>query len=647
MKYDHILEGKFLERPNRFIASVEILQGGETAVETVHVKNTGRCQELFVPGAEVYLEKSVNGSRKTGYDLVGVRKGDMLINVDSAAPNAVVKEWLESGGFAKDVTLVRPETVYASSRFDFYLEAGERRIFMEVKGVTLERQGAALFPDAPSERALRHVEELIRAKEEGYESCILFVIQMKGVSRFEPNAETQPEFADALVRAKEAGVRILAYDCLVSENSLRLDEPVPVVLDVERQKLFRIARPLLAWYDLYRRRLPWREEPTPYRVWVSEIMLQQTRVEAVKPYFERFMERLPDIAALAAVEEDELLKLWEGLGYYSRARNLRRAARQIMELYGGQMPADHGALLKLSGIGSYTSGAIASIAFGLPEPAVDGNVLRVLARLLEDGDDISDPAVKRKAEERLRPVMPQDRPGDFNQALMELGATVCLPNGAPKCAQCPWKELCGANRGGTQAEYPKKSAKRPRRIEQRTILVLRDFQRAAIRKRPPKGLLAGLYEFPSLEGHASQQEVLDWLKEQGVHALRIERLPDSKHIFTHIEWHMIGYSVRVDELEPMGTDASLLFVRPEETQEKYPIPSAFGAYAQYLNIRTGKENMKNGAGKENMKNRTDKENMKNVTGKKDMENRTGKENMKNVTGKKDMKNRTDKERTES
>ncbi len=614
MEYDHITGGTFLERSNRFIARAEILRNGEKMTETVHVKNTGRCQELFVPGAEIYLEKSANGNRKTVYDLVGVRKGDVLVNVDSAAPNAVVKEWLESGGFAEDVTLVRPETVYASSRFDFYVEAGERRIFIEVKGVTLEKQGIALFPDAPSERALRHVEELIRAKEEGYESCILFVIQMKGVSRFEPNAQTQPEFADALIRAKEAGVRILAYDCLVSENSLRLDKPVPVVLDVERQKLFCIARPLLAWYDLCRRKLPWREEPTPYRVWVSEIMLQQTRVEAVKPYFERFMERLPDIAALAAVEEDELLKLWEGLGYYSRARNLRKAARQIMELYGGRMPADCGALQKLSGIGSYTAGAIASIAFGLPEPAVDGNVLRVLARLLEDGEDISDPAVKKKAEERLRPVMPKDRPGDFNQALMELGAVVCLPNGAPKCAQCPWRDLCGANCSGTQAEYPKKSAKKPRRIENRTILVLRDYQRAAIRKRPTKGLLAGMYEFPSLEGHASQQEVLDWLKDQGVHALRIERLPDSKHVFTHIEWHMIGYAVRVDELELMVADRSLLFVRPEETQERYPIPSAFGAYAQYLNIRTGKENIENGTGKENMKNRTGRKSMKDGAG---------------------------------
>lgn len=592
MKYENISRARFLKRPNRFIAQVEIQEEGTKREETVHVKNTGRCRELLVPGAEVYLEKSTGKERRTAYDLVAVKKGDVLVNMDSNAPNKAVKEWLESGKYFENVTLVRPETTYGNSRFDFYVEAGHRKIFIEVKGVTLEQQSMALFPDAPSERAVKHVEELIEAQRAGYESYVLFVIQMKGITAFTPNRQTQPEFADALVRAQQAGVRILAYDCLVNLNGMRLADPVPVILDQRQAMLNCIASPLLAWYDSNRRTLPWREEPTPYRVWISEIMLQQTRVEAVKPYFQRFMEQLPDVEALAAAPEDALLKLWEGLGYYSRARNLQKAARQIMEDYGGQMPSDYDSLIKLKGIGSYTAGAIASIAFGQAVPAVDGNVLRVISRLLADDRDILNPAVKKTVEEDLLPVMPKDRPGDFNQALMELGAVVCLPNGLPKCMECPWKSLCRANLDQTQTQYPKKSAKKPRKIEQRTILVIRDIYCVAIRKRPANGLLAGLYEFPSMEGHATREEVLAWLKQQGVHAVRIEKLPPSKHIFTHKEWHMTGFCVLVDELEPMKKDRKLLFVEPKETEEKYPIPSAFAAYTKYLNIRTGSEKVK-------------------------------------------------------
>lgn len=587
MKYENISPGRFIKRPNRFIAEVEIQEAGNVRKERVHVKNTGRCQELLIPGAEVYLEKSAAENRKTAYDLIGVKKGGVLVNMDSNAPNKAVREWLESGAYFDDVTLVRPETTYGSSRFDFYVEAGERKIFIEVKGVTLEQQSVAMFPDAPSQRAVKHVEELVKATAEGYECYVLFVIQMKGISCFTPNREAQPQFADALMRAQQAGVRILAYDCLVTLNSMVLSDPVPVELDGHRIALQRIATPLLKWYDKNRRKLPWREEPTPYRVWVSEIMLQQTRVEAVKPYFHRFMEELPDVRALAKAQEDELLKLWEGLGYYSRVRNLQKAAQQIMNEYGGQMPSDYEELKKLQGIGSYTAGAIASIAFGQAVPAVDGNVLRVIARLLADEGDIASPAVKKRVEEELQPVMPPERPGDFNQALMELGAMVCLPNGAPKCTECPWKELCSARLNGTQAQYPKKSAKKPRKIEKRTILVIKDGNRTAIRKRPANGLLAGLYEFPSLDGHATQEEALLWLKQQGVHAVRIEALPAAKHVFTHKEWHMTGFCILVDELEPMKKDRRLLFVKPEETEEKYPIPSAFAVYSQYLNIKTG------------------------------------------------------------
>lgn len=601
MEYGHIVKGRFLERPNRFIARVEI----EDRIETVHVKNTGRCRELLQKGAAVYLDKSDNPKRTTTYDLVAVEKGERLINMDSQAPNRAVEEWLREGGLFPDVSLVRPETKYGNSRFDFYIETGKDKIFMEVKGVTLEEDGVVRFPDAPSDRAVKHVGELAAARREGYRVFVMFVIQMENVKYFTPNRDTHPQFAEALCRAAEAGVEILAYDCAVTPGRMRVNRPVPVDLypeGRERKELFRessekdmladIPIPLLKWYDTSRRILPWRENPTPYRVWVSEIMLQQTRVEAVKPYFERFMKALPDIKALAEAEEETLLKLWEGLGYYNRVRNLQRAAIQIQQEHGGEMPGAYEELLKLSGIGSYTAGAVASIAFGVPVPAVDGNVLRVTARLRMDGRLITDAKVRAAVEKDLKAVMPTHRPGDFNQAMMEIGACICIPNGAPLCGKCPLNGLCMAHAAGAEQEYPRKQAKKPRQIENRTILVVRDENKAAIRKRPSGGLLAGMYEFPSIEGFHTAEEVMEYLSDNGLKALRIQPLEDAKHIFSHREWHMKGYMVRVDELEPRqpeGAAADWLYIDAEETRDKYPIPSAFSAYTKYLSIKLGKE----------------------------------------------------------
>lgn len=636
MEYKNIVRGRFLERPNRFIARVELWDGGtetfhgadnsqeneNTRMETVHVKNTGRCRELLQKGAVVYLEKRDSPGRTTAYDLVAVEKGKRMINMDSQAPNRAVGEWLREGGLFRNVSLVRPEVKYGNSRFDFYIEAGDEKIFMEVKGVTLEEDGVVLFPDAPSDRAVKHVEELVEAKREGYRAFVMFVIQMKDVRYFTPNRRTHPEFADALCLAAKEGVEILAYDCRVAPESMQVNLPVPVVLDRAEEekkneimeskisqskisevnetfrkksgkpKLGDIPIPLLKWYDKNRRVLPWREFPTPYRVWVSEIMLQQTRVEAVKPYFERFMKKLPDIGALAEAEEETLLKLWEGLGYYNRVRNMQKAAVQVQEEYGGKMPDTYEELLKLAGIGSYTAGAIASIAFGRPVPAVDGNVLRVVARLRADDRPISDTKVRQSVEEDLKEIMPVRRPGDFNQAMMEIGACVCIPNGAPLCEKCPLRDLCMAYAAGTQQEYPKKQAKKPRKIEDRTILIIRDENKAAIRKRQARGLLAGMYEFPSLEGFWTAEEVVEYLADNGLKTIRIQPLEDAKHIFTHREWHMRGYMVRVDELEPKqpgNAVADWLYIEPEETKARYPIPSAFGAYTKYLSIILGKE----------------------------------------------------------
>lgn len=590
MKYKHIVQGEFLERPNRFIAYVNI----DGKKETVHVKNTGRCKELLIPGAEVYLEKSDNPNRKTRYDLIGVKKGEMLVNMDSQAPNKVVEEWLKAGGLFPDVMTVRPETVYGNSRFDFYIETSSERIFMEVKGVTLEENGVVRFPDAPSERAVKHVEELVKAKEDGYQVYVLFVIQMEEAKYFAPNVDTHPEFAGALCEAAAKGVQVLAYNCLVTPDSLVLHSPVSVHLKEKFRigELKMIPNPLLTWYDKNRRILPWREEPTPYRVWVSEIMLQQTRVEAVKPYFERFMNRLPDIASLAEAEEEALLKLWEGLGYYNRVRNLQKAAIQIMEDYGGKMPDTYEELLKLKGIGSYTAGAIASIACHRPVPAVDGNVLRVVSRIRMDERLITDAKVKTAVEQDLLQVIPKDRPGDFNQAMMEIGACVCIPNGAPHCSECPLADICKAHRQGCELDYPKKASKKGRTIEEKTILIIRDENKAALKKRDAKGLLAGMYEFPSMQGYKTAEEVTTYLAANGLRTLRIQPLEEAKHIFTHKEWHMKGYMVRVDELAPKAMTeetSGWLFIEPWETQEKYPVPTAFSAYTRYLNIKLGNE----------------------------------------------------------
>lgn len=337
-----------------------------------------------------------------------------------------------------------------------------------------------------------------------------------------------------------------------------------------------IVNLLLDWYDANARLLPWRDDPTPYRVWVSEIMLQQTRVEAVMPYFERFLRVLPTVQALAEADEELLLKLWEGLGYYNRVRNMQKAAKIIVEQYGGALPASPQQLQKLPGIGAYTSGAIASIAFQQKTPAVDGNVLRVLSRLTSSHRDISDNNVKKETGTALAAILP-DRVGDFNQALMELGAMICLPNGAPKCLQCPLAQLCLAHLQGIEETLPIKSIKSKRRIEYRTVLLAICDGKIAINKRPPTGLLACLWEFPSLEGSLSDCEIRKYLTDRGRPALSVEKAGAAKHVFTHLEWHMTGYLIQLAEKNTAWT-----WVSPEELTEQYSIPSAFRAYTDLV-----------------------------------------------------------------
>lgn len=351
---------------------------------------------------------------------------------------------------------------------------------------------------------------------------------------------------------------------------------------MEREEILKqLAVPLLIWYDDNKRVLPWRENASPYRVWVSEIMLQQTRVEAVKPYFERFIDTLPKIGDLACVEEQVLLKLWEGLGYYNRARNLKKAAEIVDSDYLGVLPDNYELLLTLPGIGNYTAGAIASIAYGKKAAAVDGNVLRVLSRVTADDTDILNPALKRQIENEILQIIPDNRPGDFNQALMELGATVCLPNGLPKCDTCPWQPFCVAEKTNRVMDLPKRAPKKKRRIEEKTILIIRDSEKCMINKRDSKGLLAGMYEFPNKKGHLTQDEVLDYVKKLQLSPVRIQKLNPAKHIFSHVEWEMVAYLVRVEDIETMKLNSKTnhcILVEFEKTKREYPIPSAFEAY---------------------------------------------------------------------
>lgn len=351
--------------------------------------------------------------------------------------------------------------------------------------------------------------------------------------------------------------------------------------------LEEIVTPLVKWYRENKRILPWRDKGNAYYTWVSEIMLQQTRVEAVKPYFERFITELPDVESLADCPQEKLLKLWEGLGYYNRVRNMQEAAQTVKKEYNGRLPEDYQALLSLKGIGSYTAGAIASIAYGINVPAVDGNVLRVISRITESAEDISRQAVRKKIEQQLQEIMPEECPGDFNQALMELGAVVCVPNGSARCEACPVSEYCLAYRHGTVEELPVKAPKKERILQNRTVLVIQDGEKTAIQKRPEKGLLAGLYELPNLLGHLTREEVLDKVKNMQLEPLYIEKLPDAKHIFSHIEWRMTGYLIRVASLD---TDRELpfIFAEKKQSEKQYAIPSAFRAYVKYMKEESGK-----------------------------------------------------------
>jgi len=334
-------------------------------------------------------------------------------------------------------------------------------------------------------------------------------------------------------------------------------------------RLKQLPALLLPWYEANKRDLPWRKYREPYHVWVSEIMLQQTRVEAVRGYYARFLDRLPTIEALASADDELLQKLWEGLGYYSRVRNLKKAAQTVMNAHNGVFPNTFDAVIALPGIGAYTAGAICSICYDLPTPAVDGNVLRVISRLTDDATPIDKPAFKKQVTQRLAAVYPQQA-GAFTQALMELGATVCGPNRAPECDCCPCREICLGHMNGTAEALPVKTPKRPRRVEEKTVFILSCDGMYALEKRPATGLLAKLWQFPNVDEKLSVEDAICYVEREGLKPQEILRTVERKHIFTHVEWHMCGVYMEVGE-----RIADYCWLTPEKINSTAALPTAF------------------------------------------------------------------------
>ena len=342
--------------------------------------------------------------------------------------------------------------------------------------------------------------------------------------------------------------------------------------------LNELVSPLLQWYDRVARDLPWRHTRDPYAIWLSEIMCQQTRVQTAIDYYHRFLAALPTVQDLAEAEEDRLMKLWEGLGYYSRARNLQKAAQVVCRDHGGKLPDSFEGLRSLPGIGEYTAGAIGSIAFGLRVPCVDGNVLRVITRVTGDERPIDRGTTRADITQAVAAIVPADRPGDFNQALMELGATVCLPNGEPLCGECPLASLCKGREQGNALSLPRKAPKKERRIEHRTVLLLFSQGKVALRKRPDSGLLAGMWEFPSAEGSLTSQQGMAYAESLGLSVKSFTPAPKAKHIFSHVEWHMSGWEGEVSSAEP---SSDLTWFTRTQLEQEAALASAYKVYTRY------------------------------------------------------------------
>lgn len=353
--------------------------------------------------------------------------------------------------------------------------------------------------------------------------------------------------------------------CILITDLTEKEKPLKSTDSIYKQ----LPDTLLPWYKQNARQLPWRQDTEPYHVWLSEIMLQQTRVEAVRTYYLRFLEQLPSIHALAEAPESRLLKLWEGLGYYNRARNLQKTARVIEAQYGGRFPSRYEEIRALPGIGPYTAGAIASICFNQPCAAVDGNVLRIITRMTENNAPIHRMQTKTEIFAQLEKIYPKNNCGQFTQALMELGATVCTPK-SPKCTACPAKGFCRAYANGTVMHYPVKQLKKDKRLEDRTVFLLQCADRYALTKRTESGLLSGLWELPNVPGKMDVEQALRTADAFGVQPVELCRQTHRVHIFTHIKWQMTCYHILCAERSP-----DLTWATEKEIQTVYALPTAF------------------------------------------------------------------------
>ena len=331
-----------------------------------------------------------------------------------------------------------------------------------------------------------------------------------------------------------------------------------ILKQIEGLDISAFQKDLIGWFEEEQRNLPWRKDKDPYKVWVSEIMLQQTRVDTVIPYFNRFIEQFPTIQALSEAEEDKVLKAWEGLGYYSRARNLQSAVKEVQEKYNGIVPNNQKEISSLKGVGPYTAGAILSIAYGIPEPAVDGNVMRVLARIISIWEDIAKPSTRKIFEEAVRNIISHDNPSFFNQALMELGALICTPT-SPSCLLCPVREHCHAFSEGTERELPVKTKnKKQRHVQIVAAVLVNNESKILIHKRPSSGLLANLWEFPNVEVHLPHIHEKEQLKEavRNLYEAEIqvnEMIGQIEHVFSHLTWNINAYTGSVHFVEETDT----------------------------------------------------------------------------------------------
>lgn len=342
---------------------------------------------------------------------------------------------------------------------------------------------------------------------------------------------------------------------------------------MKENNLSQISKLIVEWYQNEEKNLPWKQDKEPYHIWISEIMLQQTRIEAVKKYYTRFMEALPTVKDLAEIEEVKLLKLWEGLGYYSRARNLKKSANIIVSEYNGKVPREYEKLIKLPGIGEYTAGAIASISNNEKVTAVDGNVLRVISRVIGNTENVLLPEIKKKITKIVQEILPEES-GDFNEGVMEIGEKICLPNGKPLCEKCPINQYCYARTNGLTEKIPVRIKDTKRKVENKIVFVIRtEIGKIAIRKREGKGLLAGLYELPNIEEQIEEMQIKKLIEGWNLEIVQIHPDKDEKHIFTHIEWKMKHYEVIVKE-----ENTKFIWVSQEQLNKEYPLPTAFAKF---------------------------------------------------------------------